>query len=83
MHTTLFSPASTNKNLSCVNLNCSPIVEICMSDEEIMKMPESPFKQMVKEKSISASMNYLNTKQSMAEKRYWNQIWINGVTGLS
>jgi hypothetical protein len=33
-----------------------------------MKMPESPFKQIVKEKSILASINYLNTKQSMAEK---------------
>ena len=39
-----------------------------MSDEDIRKMPENPFKQMVKEKSISASINYLNTKQSMAEK---------------
>ena len=40
--------------------------EIFMTDEEIKKMPENIFKQIVREKS--ASINYLQTKQSMAEK---------------
>ena len=42
--------------------------EIFMTDEEIKNMPVNPFKNLVKEKSVTASINYLKCKQSMAEK---------------
>ena len=42
--------------------------EIFMTDEEIKNMPVNPFKNLVKEKSVIASINYLKCKQSMAEK---------------
>ena len=39
-----------------------------MTDEEIKNLPENPFKNLVKEKSFTASINYLKCKQSMSEK---------------
>ena len=42
--------------------------EIFMTDEEIRKMPVNTFKQLVKEKSVFACINYLQMKQRKAEK---------------
>ena len=39
-----------------------------MSDEEIQKMPVNLFKKLVKEKTVSASINYLKMKQRKGEK---------------
>ena len=42
--------------------------EIDMTDEEIKIMPVNSFKQLVKEKSVSASIKYLQMKQRKVEK---------------